>query len=75
MLFNPPLAKRAAPALRSIAIGVGIGFSKNFDCDPDSDSDFGGHPQNMSRRKDLLAIVYQYTLNFLCTTKSEDPKK
>jgi hypothetical protein len=87
--FQALLARRAAPALRSIAIGitigvgigVGIGFSKNFDFDPDSD--FGEWPcssmavtepcQNMSRRKELLAIVYRYTLNFLCTTKSEDP--
>jgi len=36
-LFKPPLANRATPSLRCVAIGVGIGFSKNFDCDPDSD--------------------------------------
>jgi hypothetical protein len=32
-------------------------------------------PQNVSSRKELLAIFYRYKLNFLCTTKSEDPKK
>jgi len=47
-VFKPPLATRAAPALRSVAIGIAIGvvigFSKNFDCDCDPDSDFGRRP-------------------------------
>jgi len=45
VMLQAPLAKRAAPFLRSIAVGIaiefGVGFSESFDCDPDSDSDFG----------------------------------